>query len=151
MGLFGGSRTLTGSLNVGNNTYTITNGCQSYVSQNLVAILDFSTIANPFTIKTTSSVSIYVKDSSQYSIAQITSGVTYTATTGSLTGVTLTPASTVVSAVTSISLTFLPTHQLTAGTSQISITLPSDVSIADQSSTSTCSVTNLKYISSSVT
>ena len=151
LGLFGGSRTLTGSLNAGNNTYTITDGWQTYVGQNLVAILDFSTISNPFTIKTTGSISIYVKDSSQFAIAQITSGVTYTATTGSLTGVTLTPDSNVVSALTSISLTFLPTHQLTAGTSQISITLPSDASIADQSSTSTWSVSNLSYISSSVT
>ena len=151
LGLFGGSRALSGSLNVGNNTYTITNGCQTYVGQNLVAILDFSNIANPFSIKTTDSISIYVKDSSQYSIAQITSGITYSATTGTLTGVTLTPDTTVVSSSTSFSITFLPAHQLYASNSQISITLPSDVSITDQSSTSTCSVTQLQYISSSVT
>jgi hypothetical protein len=62
----------------------------------------------------------------------------------------LTPENTIVSTVTSITLTFLPTHSLYSDESRIEITLPSDVSIADQSSSSTCSVTDLQYISPTV-
>lgn len=135
-GLFGGSRTLTGSLNVGNNTYTITDGCQSYISQDLIGILDFNSIENPFSVKTTGSIAVYVKDSTQFSIAQVTSGIVYTATTGTLTGVTLTPSTTIVATSTDITMRFLPAHRLAASISQISITLPSDVSITDRTTTS---------------
>lgn len=149
-GLFGGARVLTGSLNVGNNTYTISDGCDGYVSQDIIGILDFNSIENPFSIKPTGSVSIYVKDSSQFSVAQITAGITYTASVGALTGVTLTPENTVVSTSTSITLTFLPAHALIADETRIEITLPSDVSIAAQSNPSTCSLSDLKFISPTV-
>ena len=150
-GLFGGARTLTGSLNTGNNTYTITDGWSTYVSQNIIAILDFNSIANPFSVKTTSSISIYVKDSSLFPIAQLITGITYTATTGTLTGISLTPDSTIVSSVTSATIKFLPAHKLKASTSQLLVTLPSDVSLADQSSTSTWSISQLQNISPTVT
>ena len=147
IGLFGGSRTLTGSVNSGNNTYTITDGCNSYVSQDQLGILDFTSIHNPFTVKTTGSLSIYVKDSSQFDIAQITTGVTYTATTGTLNNVTLTPETTTVATSTSITITFLPVHELTADNVQITITLPSDVTITDQTDASTCSLSDIQNMS----
>lgn len=150
-GLFGGARTLTGSLNVGNNTYTITDGCTSYVSQDIIGILDFNSIQNPFSVQPTGSVQVYVKDSSQFSIAQVTAGITYTATAGTLTGVTLTPENTIVSTTTSISLTFLPAHKLLASQTRIEVTLPTDVSITQQTSSTTCTVTDLKFISPTVT
>lgn len=149
-GLFGGARVLTGSLNVGNNTYTISDGCDGYVSQDIIGILDFNSVENPFSIKPTGSVSIYVKDSSQFSVAQITAGITYTATVGTLTGVTLTPENTVVATSTSITMTFLPAHSLIADETRIEITLPSDVSITAQSNPSTCSISDLKFISPTV-
>jgi hypothetical protein len=150
LGLFGGARTLSGSLNVGNNTYTITDGCTTYVSANIFAIIDFNSIKNPDSIKPTSSVQVFVKDSSQFSVAQITAGITYIATTGTVTGITLTPENTIVSTTTAITLTFLPAHSLYADESRIEITLPSDVSITDQPSSSTCSVTDLQFISPTV-
>ena len=149
-GLFGGARTLTGSLNTGNNTYTITDGCQTYVSQNIISILDFSSISNPFSVKITSSVSIYIKDSSLFPIAQLTTGITYTATTGTITGITLTPDSSIVAALTSATFQFLPAHKLKASTTQILISLPSDASIADQSSSS-CTISQLQNLSPTTT
>ena len=137
IGLFGGSRALTGSVNTGNNTYTISNGCTSYVSQDQLGIMDFSFVENPFTIKETESVSIFVKDSSQFSIAEITTGVTYSATEGTIYNVTLTPEVTTVSAETAITVTFLPEHELTATDTEISITLPDVVSITEQSDSTT--------------
>jgi len=150
LGLFGGARVLTGSLNVGNNTYTITDGCSTYVSQDIDAILDFTSIENPDSIKTTDSVQIFIKDSTQFPISQLTSGITYTATTGTLTGVTLTPENTIVSATTAITLRFLPAHSLIADDSRIEIILPTDVSITEQSNPSTCSVSDLQFISPTV-
>jgi hypothetical protein len=150
-GLFGGSRTLTGSLNVGNNTYTISDGCDGYVAQDLVGILDFNSIENPFSVLPTGSVQIFVKDSSQFPVAQITTGITYTATVGTLTGITLTPETTIVSSTTAIVITFLPAHRLIADTTQIQITLPADVSIAEQTDASLCAVTELQFISPTVT
>lgn len=102
-------------------------------------------------MKTTSSVSIYVKDSSLFPIAQLTSGITYTATTGTLTGIALTPDSSIVATLTSASFSFLPAHKLKASTTKISISLPSDVSIADQSSASSCSISQLQNISPTTT
>lgn len=150
-GLFGGARVLTGSLNVGNNTYTITDGCTNYVSQDLIGILDFNSIKNPFSVKPTDSVRIFVKDSTQFSIAQVTTGITYTATPGTMTGVTLTPENTIVSTVTAIRFRFLPAHSLLATTTVFEIVLPSDVSIVQQTNPSTCTLSELQYISPSVT
>ena len=147
VGLFGESRTLTGSLNTGNNTYTITDGCNSYVAQDQPGILDFSTIQNPFTVKTTGSLAIYVKDSNQFDIAQITTGVTYTATEGTLNNVTLTPEITTVATTTSITITFLPEHELSADNVQITITLPSDVTITNQADASTCTLSDIQNMS----
>jgi hypothetical protein len=136
-GLFGGSRALTGSVNVGNNTYTITDGCSTYVSQDQLAIMDFSSVENPFTVKTTGSIAIYIKDVNQYAIAQITSGITYASTVGTISNLTLTPEVTTVATLTAITISFLPEHSLTASDVAITITLPSDVAITDQSSAST--------------
>ena len=162
IGLFGASRTLNSTINTGNNTHTITDGCSSYVSENQLGILDFRNIKNPFTVKTTGSIAIYVKDSNLFNIAQITTGVNYTATAGTLNNVTLTPEITTVATSTSITITFLPVHELTADDAQITITLPSDVTItnqtnpsdvnlSDQSNASICTLSDIQNMSPTTT
>ncbi|CAI2378427.1 unnamed protein product [Moneuplotes crassus] len=150
--LFGGSIVKSGgSFNAGSNTYTLPNSCTSYVSSGTQGILDFDSIQNPQSIKITGSIEIYVKDSSQYLIGQLTTGVTHTSTTGTITSVSLIPENTIVSTSTSATLKFLPSHNLLADESKIIITLPSDVSATDQSTTTACSITDLQFISPTVT
>ncbi|CAI2377119.1 unnamed protein product [Moneuplotes crassus] len=150
--LFGGPTVKSGgSFNAGSNTYTLPNSCTDYVASGTQGIIDFDSIENPMSTRPTGSVEIYVKDSSQFLIGQLTTGITHTSTTGTITGISLTPDNTIVSTTTSATIKFLPAHNLLDNESRIVITLPSDVSIADQSSTATCSISDLQFISPTVT
>jgi hypothetical protein len=147
IGLYGGYRDLSGNINSGTNSYSITDGCKTYIEADDQALTDFNTIKNPFSVKTTESIRIYIKDSNQFLIAQIETGITFTATKGSISEFGLTPDNTIASTLTAVTIAFLPKHELLAGTSQIEITLPIETSIAQQTDSSTCSITDLKMVS----
>ena len=63
LSLFGASRTLSGSINTQTNVYTILNGCNTYKTTDLAALVYFSTVRNPMSTKLTESFEITIKDS----------------------------------------------------------------------------------------
>lgn len=73
--------------------------------------------------------------------------MTYTSTTGTITNIAITPENTIISAVTSITVQFLPKHRLEAANTEITISLPSDVSITQQTNSATCTISDHRIIS----
>ncbi|CAI2380785.1 unnamed protein product [Moneuplotes crassus] len=149
--LFGGKVNFlpSATIHTSNNTVVVINAMSSYTTTSLSAIVEFVTIQNPLSIKTTGSFAVYLKTSSGANIASITTGITYTATVGSITDMTATPDATTVGVSTSVLFRFKPKHNIPAS-SKLIVTLPSETSIVAKTS-ATCTLSDLAHIQSSAT
>lgn len=137
VGLFGPSRVMTTTVNVSTRTVTITDGCTSYVSPAFNAIVTFTKISNPLSIKPTDSLSILIRDSSSNSIATRSTGIQYVAAAGSMTSATLAVAATTVSGTTTANISIQPAHKITTA-GALKITFPTEVTFTSTS----CSLTS---------
>ena len=149
--LFGGKADLLPNSTVysANNTVVVTNALSTYTNTNLNARVEFIDITNPLSIKPTDSFEIYLKTDTDFTIASITSGVTYTSTVGSMTDMSATPDGTLVGSSTSILFRFKPAHPIPVS-SRLLITLPSETSIVAKD-TASCLLSELSQIDSSAT
>lgn len=145
MNLFGSRRDLSISINAATRVVTITDGCTSYKSANITGFLDFTSILNPVSVKTTDSIQISIKDSSQNSVATISSGILYTATYGSIDTMQIDSDNSIVSTVTGLKVKFLPKHDLPVA-SVLKIQIPSDFKVSEKS-TSACTLESLIVLS----
>ena len=139
----------TASVDTTNNKVTITNAVSSYTKTDFNAIVEFVSITNPSSTKTTDSFQLLLKTSSGASIATKTTGITYTASEGSITAMSATPDATTVGISTSVLFSFKPTHKIPVS-SQLKVTIPVEASITAKDSTS-CSLSNLSQIQLSAT
>jgi hypothetical protein len=149
--VFGGKTSLLSKSTVhsANNTVVITNALSTYTTTELDALLEFETITNPLSTKTTDSFQIYLKTSGGSSIASLSSGVTFTSTVGAITAMTATPGATTVGISTTVLFSFVPTHLIPVS-SQIIVTLPIETSIVAKDSGS-CTLSSLSEIQSAAT
>jgi hypothetical protein len=109
--------------------------------------MDFTKISNPQSTKPTSSVSIYIKDSTNNPIAEVTTGIQYIATYGSLqTTPVMTATPTVIGSTSSLTVTFKPSSKITTS-SALRVTFPSEISFPG----TTCALSNLSEIQASAT
>ena len=146
MNLFGSQRDLPITINSSTRTITISDGCTSYRSSGILGLLDFASIENPISIKTTGSITIEIKDSSQNSIALVTSGVTYTATAGSIQTISITSDNPIVSSITGLNVEFVPEHNLPVE-SVIELQISDDFQVNE---TTDCNLDSLITLSSSL-
>ncbi len=137
MNLFDAKRFLTYSIDTSKNSVTITDGCRSYREPGLTGIIDFTLIQNPNSIKPTSSLSIFIKDSNQFAISGVSTGITYTATVGQMSQILIAPQTTTVNTLTPIAVQFLPDHSLPVS-SRIVITFPNDCFVQNQPNQTLC-------------
>jgi hypothetical protein len=145
----GANKTSTGSLDTGTNTYSITNFCETYRTTDYNATFYFVQVTSPISTKPSSSFEITLKDSGSNNIATVSSGVTYTATYGSLTINTVTADNTIVGGSTAVTFNFKPSHKIPIS-SYLVVTLPAEASITARTTT-TCTMTNLNEIQNSAT
>jgi hypothetical protein len=136
-GVFGAKTSLLSksTVSTANNKVTTTNAMTSYTTTDFNAIVEFIQITNPLSIKITDSFQILLKTSGGFSISQITSGVTHTATVGTITSMSAIPDATTVGTSTSVLFSFKPTHKIPVS-SQIIVTLPSEASITAKDTSS---------------
>ena len=146
MNLFGSQRDLPITINSSTRTVTISDGCTSYRSSGILGLLDFASIENPTSTKTTSSITIEIKDSSQNPTAIISSGVTYTATAGSIQTINITSDNPIVSSVTGLHVEFVPEHNLPVE-SVIELQISDDFQVSE---TTNCNLDSLITLSSSL-
>lgn len=149
--LFGGKVSLLSRSTVysANNTIIITNAVSVYTTTDLDALVEFETITNPLSTKTTDSFQVYLKTSGGFAISSLTSGVTFTSTVGAITAMTATPGATTVGISTPVLFSFVPTHLIPVS-SQLIVTLPIETSIVAKDSAS-CTLSSLSEIQSSAT
>jgi hypothetical protein len=121
---------------------TVTIQTQSGAPASSIICLVFSTLQNPFSTQPTSSFTITTRRS-QFLIDQLTTGATYTPSTGTLSGVTITPDSTTIYASTVYQITFTLANGL-ASDGYFTITFPSALEL----SLSSCSLSQAQLRSS---
>lgn len=109
---------------------TITNSLDSKVKAPYIYSLNIVTMKNPGSTKTTSPISIIVRNGS-YSVAQSSSSYTFSVSPGTLTSPVITPNSLVVNTNTYYTFTFTITNRLLQG-GAIKITAPSSVTVSSR-------------------
>lgn len=134
-GVFGAKTSLLSksTISTTNNRVTTTNAVTSYTTTDFSAIVEFVSITNPQSTLPTDSFQISLKTSSGDSIATVTSGITYTATTGTISSMTAVPDISTVGVTTSVKFSFKPTHKIPVS-SRILVTLPTEASIIGKTS-----------------
>ena len=145
-GVFGGKVNFlpNTTVNLVNNTVVVTNAASTYTTTGLDAIVEFITITNPLSTKITNSFQIFLKTSLDINIASVTTGVTYTASAGTITNMSAVPDATEVGVSTSVLFKFMPTHIIPVS-SRLIITLPSETSIVAKD-TASCFLSDLTQI-----
>lgn len=128
VGLFGTSRTMTTSINVNSRIVTITNGCETYVSPDFDAILEFTRVSNPLSTMPTESLSIYIKDKDGNAIASRSADIRYIATSGTMNSATLSATPTVIGSSSALTVNLYPSHKIVTQ-SALKITFPTQVSL----------------------
>ena len=103
-------------------TITVTIGSTTFPAE-AFEIHILSAMTNPQSTTTTSSFSFATQTSASVVIDQLASGITLTASVGSLQSATFVPVSSVVGASTNLKITMTPTHNIPAG-SIIKVTFP---------------------------
>ena len=149
LGLFGSKTPIPLNIDTANNIFTVNNACTIYRTTDFDAIIEFINVTSPLSVKPSNSFAISITTSSGDSIASVNSGILYTASEGQISSITATPNVTTVGTVTSVLFSFAPAHKIPVS-SQISVTLPTEVSIADRASDN-CTLSDLSEIQSNAT
>ena len=121
----------TGILTLTNIVLTTSN----YVSEGSFIDFTVNLVTNPSTTKTSDSFVYSSFDANESAIETASTGVTITATAGSITSATATPADTTIRTTTSYTFSFQTENEVPVG-AILYITFPSIISIADRTATS---------------
>ena len=143
-GLFGSATNLSLEIDTANNIFTVNSACDVYRTTDFDALIKFANVTSPLSVKPSNSFVISITTSSGDAIASVNSGILYTASEGQISSITATPTATTVGTVTSVLFSFVPAHKIPVS-SQISVTLPTEVSIADRASDN-CTLSNQSEI-----
>ncbi|CDW75779.1 UNKNOWN [Stylonychia lemnae] len=125
-GLFGSIKSLTFSSD--NLSVKITSGIDSYKAAAVPGVLIFKQIRNPFEVKASDSFSIFLTDANGFQIAQVSAGITFTPTAGTVDQVSLVPTVNSVNSQSDLILAFQPKHALISS-SQIQVQLPTNLQV----------------------
>ena len=152
--------TITGSYDTSTRVLTMTDispSSGSYVDEGVFIIFVVSSVTNPNTTQTSDGFGYASFDASGSGIEAVTSGVTITATPGTINSASVTPTVTTIRETTSYTFTFQTSNDVPVG-AIIYITFPLTISAADRTSTSClssetnidasalCTVTSNKFL-----
>jgi len=141
---FGAERDLVGFMDTAGNLFEVTDGCPTYMRNNLPAQVTLSLIPNPFYEMTTTDVfSIYIYDESRNPICEIGFGPTFTTTPNSIIVNSVASDNTEVNALASLQFSLQPLSDCLAG-GRLVMEVPSEFTMPSE-----CSLTPLSLVSSS--
>ena len=146
VGLFGTSKTMTTVITTTTRTVTLSNGCDTYISPEFDAIVDFTQISNPLSTKPTDSLIVRIKDANGFAIAERTTGIQYVATFGEMSSGTMSATPTVIGSTSVSTISMFPNHKVTTA-GAIKITFPSQITFSGTS----CTLAGHVVISTSAT
>lgn len=132
------SNTITASTS--NNVLTLTKGISKYFDENFKADLTIRSILNPYSIKTSSAITIKITTSASEIVALSSTGFTITSKSGSFSAISITPSNPTIYSTTTYTFS-MNLDQSVKSTSYIKITFPSEIGVASLAST-TCKVTS---------